>query len=332
MSSFKLPTPARYTPWTKGKYDVAPALKPLGTDYGNGSLDAQWFQLDSRFDEFRQSKKAAIEERFEKYVHRSRLSQDVELAACTAIGTSLAKQYPQWFSFDGINLHPINPITGEPMPSVSTLNDLALLVEEDICVVCTEDGRDWLAYAHICSPSHWRAEEKIGKSFFDVHEVIPGIEGVNRVAGKMVEAMVQKGPFVRFVWGVESDPRPNHHPDPPPGEDPRMWDGRDFTKGEIWLRAERQVIWGLPEVNATIFTIKVSHTPGSEVLQRKELLDPLITSLESMSLESREYKGLASGWDSLMSLLNPRTTLPGGHPETMSNAFRSTGSTSAGSA
>jgi hypothetical protein len=120
-----------------------------------------------------------------------------------------------------------------------------------------------------------------------------------------VDAMVNKGPFVRFVWGIESDARPNHHPDPPPGEDSKVWDGRDFSQGRFWVRAERQVIWGLPDVNAALFTIKVCHTPGEEVLADPSMRDSLISALESMSPESREYKGLTRGWEDLMRLLKP---------------------------
>ena len=300
-----LSEPAKYTPWTKGVYDVSPSLKPLGTDYGNGAADARWFQFDSRREEFLASKHRAIAENPDKYVFRAGLTGDVERAAFKEMAFRLSVEYPQDFGFefgsDGLKV----ATETDPVTVLGGLDELAMVVQEDICVVSTSEGKDWLSYLHICSPSHWRASEKIGKPFFDVHEVIPGFDKVNRVAGSLVEAMVQKGPFVRFVWGVESDDRPNHHPDAPYGHDPRDWDGRDFSKGRFWVRSERQVIWGLPEVGAALFTITVSHMPGSEVLDSPYLRDSLVASLESMSPESRKYKGLARDWGNLMRLLAP---------------------------
>lgn len=287
-------------------YDVAPALRPLGTDFGNGELDARWFQLDCRYDEFLEGKRAALAEDYAKYVHRCRLSPEVERAAVEAIGRRLSIEYPQLFQIQAGDLRRAGS-------TIATLDELALRVQEDICVVRVEDGRDWLAYLHVCSPSHWRPGEKIGKPFFDVHTVIPGIEKVNRAAPSLVDAMVNKGPFVRFVWGIESDARPNHHPDPPPGQDPERWDGRDFSAGVFWVRAERQVIWGLPEVGAALFTIKVCHTPGEDILRDPARRRTLLSALESMSPASREYKGLANSWPALMRLIQPAAAGDVGH-------------------
>jgi hypothetical protein len=297
-----LPPPAQYTPWLRGTYDVAPSLKPLGTDFGNGEADWCWFQFDYRFDEFRDSKRKALEENYSKYVHRDRLDPEVEVVALQAISRELAREYPDRFEVRAGALH---ASLAESETLIGSLDELAPFIQEDVCVVRTEGENDWLAYLHICSPSHWRASEKIGKPFFDVHQVIPGFERVNRAAASLVEAMVHKGPWVRFVWGVESDPRANHHPDPPPGNDPFRWQGRDFTEGRFWVRSERQVIWGLPEVDSALFTIKVSHMPGEAILTNPEWRRQLILALESMSLASREYKGLANDWDGLMKILRP---------------------------
>ncbi len=286
-----LPEPARFTPWTKGVFGVTPSLKPLGTPYGNGQRDANWFLLDDRRDEFLQSKALAIAENREKYIRISDMSREVQTAATDAIAGRLSLEYPA-----------LSKSAAE-----ADLDGLAMLVQEDICVIRAEEGRDWLAFAHLCSPSHWRAGDKVGQPFFDVHKVIPGIEKMNQAAAGLVGAMIHKGPFVRFAWTVESDTRPNHHPDPPPGEDPRAWQGRDFSAGRFWVRVERQVIWGLPAVGAAIFTIKLCHMPDHEILNDPFLLETLRSTLLSMSEETREYKGLARDWNRLLSLLRKST-------------------------
>ena len=287
----QLPAPALYTPWKKGIYEVAPSLRPFGTDFGNGQADLELFQFDSESTRYLQNKRAVLQERSGKYYCQNNLSPQVEHAVCTLIRTKL---------------------TGNPFgvcPETATsLPELALLIPEDFVVVSTErqqDGslKDWVSFIHICSPSHWVAEEKVGRSFFEVHTPIPDFDRVNAVAPGLVDAMVKKGPFVRFVWGVESDDRLNHHPEPPPGEDFEAWSGRNFSQGRFWVRTERQVIWGLPEVGAALFSIRVGFVPDSVVLASSELRTSLKAALLSMSPAARAYKGLDKDWDRLMKLL-----------------------------
>jgi hypothetical protein len=311
-----LPKPARYTPWTKGVYDVAPAMKPFGTDFGNGVADRRLFQLDTDRDRFRRNKREALCERHSKYVQRKDLSVDVEQAAVETIGGRLADEYPDRFliqdSERGLflcgeggktSLEVTDKIDPARPMIVPALERLALHIQEDFAIVSTNGDQDWVSYLHLCSPSHWAAEDKIGHTFTEVHRPVPGFERVNAATKGLTEAMVNKGPFVRFVWGVESDFRLNHHPQPAPGWTEEDWRGRDFSHGYFWVRVERQVVWGLPEVGAALFTIKVGFVRSDDVLDDSLLRDTLISSLESMSEDARHYKGLDRDWKTLMQIL-----------------------------
>src|SRR5580658_8888619 len=92
-----LSLPARYTPWTKGTYDVAPALRPLGTDFGNGLQDACLIQLDRDFARYRINKEAAYAENRAKYFGLSQLDTGVLLAVAEAFATHLSTDYPDQF-------------------------------------------------------------------------------------------------------------------------------------------------------------------------------------------------------------------------------------------
>jgi len=281
-----LPAPAVYTPWTKGVYDVAPGLKPFGTDFGNGDLDRKLFQFDGEFAKYRENKLRCILERPSKYLQRHGLEPSVEMKAVELVVGKLLEDWPDQFALDGNRLQ--CHLTGESIPL--ELDALALQIPEDIAVVCRVNGRDWIAYLNLCSPSHWAAEAKIGKSFFETHQPIPGFERVNSVAGAMVESMVNRGPFVRFVWGIESDDRLNHHPEPPVGEDPDVWHGRQFEKG-WFLRTERQTTWGLPSVDAALFVIRVGFVTQTQIQRSPDLWNSLVSAVQSMSDEAQSYKG-----------------------------------------
>ena len=302
---------ARYTPWTKGVYEVAPELRPFGTDFGNGEADRRLFQIDEEFERYQHNKRHALRERRGKYVRAWRLSHEVEAAVIDLIVSRLILEYPESFSggwegdtrvLESDGRRWVLPATG-PETDSPALDLLARLVPEDLAVVRTLDHEDWVAYLHLCSPSHWAAEEKIGRSFFSVHEPIPGFERVNAAAPGILDAMVNKGPFVRFVWGVESDDRLNHHPVPPPGHDPAEWDGRDFSHGRFWVRTERQVIWGLPAVGAALFTIRVGFVPDHLILADEDLRSSLRQAIEGMSDPALQYKGIDRGKQKLLDLM-----------------------------
>lgn len=274
---------ARYTPWTKGRYEVAPGLRPLGTDFGNGEEDRQVFQFGDDAERLLENKRACLAERPSKYVARHRLSEAAEDAVTAFIRDRL-----------GI---------GETL----SLEELALRVPEDIAIVTTEGETDWLAFGHLCAPSHWALEEKIGRSFAQVHEPIPGFERTAAVAPKMIDAMVNKGPWVRFVWSLESDDRPNHHPDAPPGWDQAEWWGRQFSlKQRFWVRVERQCLIPLPTAQSALFTIRLSWWTMEEILARETLREPLVKALRGMNPEERAYKGIDEAFEALVKLLETR--------------------------
>ena len=99
---------------------------------------------------------------------------------------------------------------------------------EDVVICQLAPEQDWLAAIHLCAPNHWAAHDKIGKPFNVVHGNIPGMEKINQHYFKMLELLVQKGPFTRFAWGLATDNRLNHHPEPPLGFDPILWQGRQI--------------------------------------------------------------------------------------------------------
>lgn len=287
LMDLPLPSPVMYTPWTKGIYDVAPGLRPLGTDFGNGELDQVLFQFDNSFPKYRENKLRCKEERPAKYCLRHALRPEVEGAVIELITERLVAENPECFRRQADRLE--CGLTAETI--TPALDALALQIPEDFAIVQLEENGDRNAYLNLCSPSHWAGESKIGRSFFETHLPIPGFDRVNAVASALVDSMIKRGPYVRFVWGVESDDRLNHHPEPPPGEDPVIWHGREFEKG-WFVRTERQVVWGLPNVNAALFVIRVGFVTSEFISNSPGLLNSLVSSVRSMSPEAQAYKGV----------------------------------------
>lgn len=308
-----------YFPIERGLYEVAPGLKPLGADAGNGDWDKKVFQIDSDFPLFRQNKIACRKERLSKYEQRQDLDAHSENELARKITELLLKDHPEHFQLNNFVLKCLH--TGDEIeftsdfvlknykssedvgPKPTTLLDaLALQYPEDIALTRRQNGLDWIAYLHLCAPSHWAAEDKIGMNFSKVHEPIPHIEKINKAAANMIEAMINKGPFVRFIWSFVTDQRLNHHPVAPDNWATGDWKGRSFAKEKdspFDFRVERQVVYGLPHIEASLFTIRISFIPGLDIKNNSHQNGQLLAALRSMSPESRVYKGVSHCFEDL---------------------------------
>lgn len=306
---------ACYFPLDNGRYEVKPGLMPLGFDLGNDRIDRQVFQIDSNFGHYRQAKLLARTECLSKYYQTYNYC-GVAGAIAHLIITRLTREYPQYFYLE--RLFPGNTVlhchlTAETLyldahwqlqqsqsniaPAyVSTLDALACQVQEDLAVVCRgSDGVNWLSAIHLCYPNHWAAEEKIGKDFAAVHAPVAGMEKINQRAGAIVNTMIERKPMVRFAWGLSTDTRLNHHPKAPTGIQFEQWRGREFDPNNprLYLRIERQTIWGLPKYDAALFTIRTYFQDCRAIKQEPVLRSKLLAALDSMTVDSLIYKGLS---------------------------------------
>lgn len=310
--------PARYVPFEDGRYHVKAGLRHFGFDFGNGEADRQLFQIDRQFPDYRQAKLAARAEQLERYVLQEKLSPIVEAAVMQFLTRRLVADHPRWFSLetDTRAIRLLCRLTGRRLdfdanwritpdqtrpPYTGPLDALACQVQEDFAIVSVEGRRHWTSALHVCLPSHWAPESRIGMSFAQLHQNVPGMEGMLEQQAHHVEHMIgaTEG-LVRFVWGIQRDGRLNGHPRESSAPTDRFDPDRDMPH----LRIERQVIWGLPESRASIFAIRPYLQPLSEIRRHRPVCDALIKAIGSMSNASATYKGLASWRDDLIGWLS----------------------------
>ncbi len=159
--------------------------------------------------------------------------------------------------------------------------------DEDFLIHRVDGDKDWLSSAHVCFPSHWRPEEKIGASFDKIHENVP----MNlKNSPKLVNAIVHGGMFERFVWSVVYDNRYNFHP-----RLPHSKFNKEYPR--VFVKVERQVTVGFPQKNFCLFVLR-------QYLIQEEYLDKeaLAGSIEAMTLEQKKYKGLENSEDLMLYL------------------------------
>lgn len=293
----------KYLPFLHGPYSVAPGLVPVARQ--EHAWDRRLFQIDAEYDRFLANKQQCRLENIKKYYLESAFHADTRRMVNDHLLRQLLAEYPERFDLSVIhnrtalrNLHTGEIIswnhsgmelTGSPYDSL--FDALCSQVQEDIAVVQLTATGDWLAAIHLCAPNHWSPAEKIGRPFDSIHRPVPGMEKTMQHYRKMLESIIHKGPFTRFAWGVATDNRLNHHPEPPPGTDAATWQGRSAARdGQLFIRTEKQNTIGLPSVSAFLFTIR-TYFYAVETLSAGEKT-ALHAAVCSMSPEALQYKGM----------------------------------------
>ena len=311
-----------YFPLAKGQYQVTAGLHILGTDFGNGISDSHVFQFDENFNHYRETKVAARTEALEKYYCKERLDSQKQATINKFIIQQLCQESPDKFLYqkqkdqhqlqckltDELLVFDPQYQLAETQPGslgyVDGLDALAMQVQEDLSLVTrANNGNDRIVSLHLCFPNHWAAEEKIGKSFLASHAPVPGMAKINQRAEQLFNSLINKGPFVRFAWGMATDKQLNHHPIAPEGVDDKLWQGRSFNPvaPQLFLRVERQVIHGFPPIAMFMFTIRTYFYDVAVLKQDSIKREALQSALQSMSPATLRYKGLA---DSLPLILD----------------------------
>lgn len=319
-----------YVPWDRGRYEVKPGLLKFGTDLGNGVWDQRVFQIDGNFSHYHHMKQLARRERLEKYFQTQDFTSEIEQVITQFIFARLTQEYPQYFQYHTQNhyitfhnqltqetlyldpnftLQSVRGLRADVPPYGSALDALANQVQEDINVVRRVGEKHWLSAIHVCFPNYWAVEANIGREFAQIHAPVAGMGGMNRRGSALVHTMITQPPMVRFAWGLSTDTRLNHHPEPPPGCDPQQWQGRNFNPNDphLYIRMERQVIWGFPAMDAALFTIRTYFQDVGVLKQNPTQAALLQAAIQSMSPASLAYKGLDHQQPEILAWLGTKT-------------------------
>jgi hypothetical protein len=109
-----------------------------------------------------------------------------------------------------------------------------------------------------------------------------------------MKALLTKGPYVRFSFGLSPNPTLDDHPATRPPKPPAsLWTDPETAIDHIHIRMERQTTYPMPDLNRGLFTIRVYVDPLKTRLARDPSLRPRLASLiETAIPEVRDYKGI----------------------------------------
>ncbi|PLW82041.1 hypothetical protein CWI75_13240 [Kineobactrum sediminis] len=181
-----------------------------------------------------------------------------------------------------------------PLDTSANLWRSSLWIADDLVIMEPQDDNYVLTAASLCSPSHWRLEEKFGQTLTAIHQAIPGFSRELEPKVTRFFAHLRVGsPVTRFNWSLQPDTALCQRP----GEqDPAV-------TGEPGLcyRVERQSLRRLPVTGAIVFTIRVYLHPLGDLLAVPGALTQLLAAIDNCPRAIYEYKG----FDGMERLLQP---------------------------
>nr|WP_246580299.1 heme-dependent oxidative N-demethylase subunit alpha family protein [Deinococcus aestuarii] len=305
-----------------GRYTVSAGLYRLGTQAvpwvgseAGAVVETHTFALDREYPRFVASKAAAHRRALHEYAGEAALTPELREAALSFVARTLAEESGGVMAWDGRTFTnralgwaadlalrwggveelrrfaaPLAPLVADVTP-VNALDFLGLNAPEDLAIVARHpEGGDWVAALHVLSPQHWDPREKLGRDFVAVHEPVAGSGPMNATAPRLVDAVITRGPFVRFAWGVATRDRLDHHPAAPQRAD-RAPETR-FDPDRAFLRVERQTLTGFPEAHGALFTIRPYTYPLRDAVADPAHARALAAALRTMTPEQVAYKGL----------------------------------------
>lgn len=279
--------PARYFPVSPKPLRMQAGLLRFPVDLGNGTADTSFFQLDDEAPRYVAAKQALLAPGASPSGPRHAVLERNE-AEARAHATVL-----EWIDRTLDQEHPDRPQPTEP--ASSTYDARLRLLQEDAVVLHRDaEGRDAAIMIHVYFPSGWRPERILGASFHDIHVPVPDFVDDPRAAASMADAMIERGPYLRFVWALYGDDVLDHHP-----EDGGRIPWPDASEG--FLRMERQITVPFPDVAASLFLIRTYLRPFAAL--EPDERDTLVRAIECMPEPIRRYKGMLGHEAKIIGLL-----------------------------
>lgn len=164
------------------------------------------------------------------------------------------------------------------LTNYKTLDELALNISEDICILKYIQNCYRLVYIHVSFPNRWRPLEKINKNINEIHSPIPNFENTAIKIENFLKIMDENVPYRRENWGF-SNSKDLYLP-----FEPTTRSSEKNDQDGIYLRREIQTLVKIN--NYIIFLIKTEIEKSDESKLKK------LSS--NLTHEMKDYKLLTS--------------------------------------
>ena len=293
-----LPVEAIYLPFETGPYRMAMALTTVP--------ESAWFEIDALYGDEMAERRRLLAKQHQDVFGALPISDDARAETLREVVANLTTHAPHWFRRDGNLLH--NALTGEAWnladPPCDPLELGGRLVQEDLCIIQSDDDGPRFTAALLCFPSRWRLHDKLGKPLVAVHGPVPFYAQRLAVPVDRFMAKVKPGHIAsRLNWSVLDDAAMFQ-----PGGKWRVERNTAITPdnaGEtLYLRVERQTLRRLPQSDAVLFGIRVHSYRMANAITTPDAASRLAEAVRALPEETVNYKSLKAYGPALLGWLD----------------------------
>lgn len=246
-------------------------------------------------------------------------AEDMEWETVEVLLPNMAQHYPEHFTLTTDSDHwrwtnrllgtetafTLGDPTSLPLPP---LDWVGRQVQEDLCVMDGNDPSSPLVAGHLCFPSGWCLDDKMGVSFLAIHGPVPLFaEKIGRPADLMMQRVKLGRPTARVNWTIHPSDRLNCAPIM---KKRYAFEHEGITPenaGErYYLRSEWQTFVRYPRTNAVLFTIRTRVIPLADALTDSDDARRLATLIRTMPPAMLDYKSLTRHAEMLLAYLDAR--------------------------
>jgi hypothetical protein len=185
-------------------------------------------------------------------------------------------------------------------------------VQEDLLLLDALNPQVPLIAGHLCFPNAWSLEDKLGRSFLELHAPVPGFAAtLGPPSLKLLERLKPERPVFRLNWAVKATAQLDLSTRWSAWEAEQKAQVTAANAGaRCFLRVERQTLSRLPGSGAILFTLH-TYVQAMETL-RPDQLQRLRGVLQTCPAEMLAYKGITPFLAPLSAWLAANT---GGQPD-----------------
>lgn len=201
-----------------------------------------------------------------------------------------ASYYCQWLSGSEEAQQEVAELTG--LTGEATIREAGDRVQEDLLVLDPNQPGLPLVAGHLCFANAWCLDDKLGRSFLEIHGPVPGFSSsIGPSSERLLLNLKQGRPVARLNWAVKS----SGQLDLTSRWDPQVaeWN-REVTAANAgdhcWMRAERQTLSRLERSGMVLFTVH-TYTQTVKSLSMEQKTN-LLGVLRSCPEEMLRYKGI----------------------------------------
>lgn len=265
----------RYLPHIRHPEVLQMGLSPLG--------NASWIETDNHLGHYHRHKLAQRTQLGERVYRATPGSLAAQRELAKNLFAHLTKDQPELYRQEDGQLHCLAGEFLTPLETAEPLWNCSLWVADDLVIMERRGGEYRLTAASLCSPSHWRLEDKFDRPLREIHDPVPGFhDALTARIDRFFDHLKPQHPVVRSNWALQADDRLN----------PRETTTRVAGPGApLYYRSERQSLTRLPDSGAVVFTIRVYLHPLDMLHDVPGALPALFAAIDRAPAALARYKG-----------------------------------------